>query len=375
MPYPDDIPFIHGLDLSERFFFDLVKPLLDEYYPSLKYTACRLGPGSDVLGFDTVQSRDHDWGPKFDLFIENEEYIDELNTFFNKNLQGKLICGYSTQFQPYHEEDGQVVLVNVPNDQENTCHGIRIGTMKNFFIEYLNWTIDNGEPTLQDWLTFPSQHLLTIRQGRVFYHSDTMNIEDIRSQLFFYPHDIWLYLIGSCWNRIGQEEHLMGRAGQANDELGSSLIANRLVRDIIRLVFLLERQYCPYPKWFGTGFKKFTTCGADLEPILRKVQLANTWQEREHNLSIAYQRLANMTKEKLFNNIELSKETINTDIIQFHGRPFKIINGGSIAEAVFGQIQNNDIRKLPKIGSTDLFTDSTDAMSSELRLKMKKIFQ
>ncbi|CAF1077364.1 unnamed protein product [Rotaria sordida] len=373
MPYPDDIPFIHGLDLSERFFFDIVKPLLDEYYPSLQYTACRLGYGSDVLGFDTIQSRDHDWGPKLELLLENETYINELNLFFNKNLQDKTICGYSTQFQTYIEEDGHKTLINVSNNQENTSHGIYIITMKQFFIEYLNWTINNSEPTFQDWLTFPSQHLLTIVRGRIFHYSNHMNIEYIRSQLTYYPNDIWLYLIGCCWQRIGQEEHLMSRAGQVNDELGSSLIANRLIRDIIRLIFLLEKQYYPYAKWFGTAFRKLTIYGSDLEPILRQIQLANTWQEREHYFSIVYERLANITKEKLFNKNETI--IINTKISQFHNRPFQVINGGSIANIIFDQIENDNIRQLPKFGSTDLFTDSTDAMNIELRLKMKKIFE
>lgn len=367
MSYPDDIPFIHGLDLCERFFFDIIKPLLDEHYPSLQYAACRLGSGSDVLGFDTVQSRDHDWGPKLDIFIENEIYIDELNRFFNKHLREKIICGYSTQFQPFIEENGQITLLNVPNNQENTCHGIRIMIMKQFFIEYLNWTIEDGQPTYQDWLTFPSQHLLTIARGRVFHDSKNINIKQIQSQLSYYPDDIWFYLIGCCWLRIGQEEHLMGRAGQAGDELGSTLIANRLIRDIMRLIFLLEKQFYPYAKWFGTAFHKFTKNGSDFESIFRQIQLASTWQEREKYFNIAYQRLAMITKEKFID--------INAEVSQFHNRPFQVINGGSIAEIIFSQIQNDKIQQLPRIGSTDIFTDSTDAMFPEIRLQMKKIFQ
>lgn len=367
MPYPDDIPFIPGLDLCERFFFDIIKPLLDEHYPSLQYSACRLGPGSDVLGFDTDQSRDHDWGPKLDIFVENENSVDELNSFFNKNLRDKTICGYSTQFQPFIEENGQITLLNISNNQENTCHGIRIMTVKQFFIEYLNWTIENDQSTYQDWLTFPSQHLLTINRGRIFHDSENINIKKIRSKLSYYPDDIWFYLIGCCWLRIGQEEHLMGRAGQVGDEIGSSLIANRLIRDIMRLVFLLEKQFYPYAKWFGTAFRKFTSNGLAFEPILRQIQLANTWQEREKYLSTAYEKLAVITKEKFLD--------INTEISQFHQRPFQVINGGSIADTIFNQIQNDEIRQLPRIGSTDLFTDSTDAMFPEIRLQMKKIFQ
>ncbi|CAF5194909.1 unnamed protein product, partial [Rotaria magnacalcarata] len=113
----------------------------------------------------------------------------------------------------------------------------------------------------------------------------------------------------------------------------------------------------------------------DFESILRQVQLANTWQQREYHLSIAYQHLANITKEKLFNKIENPKDTITTEISQFHNRPFQVINGGSIADVIFNQIENNHIRQLPKIGSIDLFSDSTDVMFTELRLKMKKIFE
>lgn len=371
MSNQDDIPFIHGLDLGERFFVEIVKPLLDQFYPSLEYTACRLGPGSDVLGFDTNQSRDHDWGPKFDLFVENETLIEELNTFFNQHLREKSICGYSTQFEPFTEEDGQTTLLNVSNSSSTTCHGIRIMPMKQFFIEYLNYRIDQIEPTIEDWLTFPSQHLLTIARGRVFHNSKCVNVEAIRVQLAYYPGEIWLYLIACTWQRIGQEEHLMGRAGQAGDELGSTLIANRLVRDIIRLIFLLEKQYYPYPKWFGTAFRQWTTYGSEFEPILRRIQLANTWQEREQHLCIAYERLATITKEKLAHlNIE-----IHTKVSSFHNRPFQVINGGSIAELIFTRISDIKIRQLPRIGSLDLFTDSTDVIEPKLRLKLTNIFQ
>ena len=375
MPYPDDIPFVSGLDLCERFYFELIKPLLDEYYPLLDYAACRLGPGSDVLGFDTAQSRDHDWGPKVDILLDSETQIGELIAFFDQHLRGKSVAGYSTQFQPFGEQDGQVTLINVATEKEEagrTCHGVRVMTVKTFFLDYLNWSMGQGEPTWQDWLTFPSQHLLTIARGRVFQDSAKINLQRLRSQLSSYPKDVCLYLIGCCWLRIGQEEHLMGRAGQAGDELGSSLIANRLVRDIMRLLFLLEKQFYPYPKWFGTAFRRWTTAGADFEPILRQVQLAATWQEREQHLSEAYRRLIRLFNKKFF---ETSTDGLIDDVSQFHGRPFQVINGGSIAEKVLAQIEDDRLRQLPKIGSTDLFIDSTDALLPELRLRMQRIFQ
>ncbi len=61
--------FIPGLQLSGQFYAEAVRPILDAEFPGLSHTACRIGAGSEVLGFDTEMSRDHDWGPKLDLFL------------------------------------------------------------------------------------------------------------------------------------------------------------------------------------------------------------------------------------------------------------------------------------------------------------------
>ena len=42
--------FIKGLELSESFFLEIAKPILDVHFPDLKYSAGLIGYGSDVLG-------------------------------------------------------------------------------------------------------------------------------------------------------------------------------------------------------------------------------------------------------------------------------------------------------------------------------------
>ena len=86
-------------------------------------------------------------------------------------------------------------------------------------------------------------------------------------------------------------EGSVGRAGYMGDELGSSIIASRIVRDIMNLCFLMERKYAPYPKWFGTAFKELK-CANELLPILLDVQSARTWKEREEELCKAYELIA-----------------------------------------------------------------------------------
>ena len=67
-------PFIPGLRLSEVLFEEAVRPILAEVFPGLRYTAALIGPGSEVLGYDTPRSTDHNWGPRLLLFVAAEEH-------------------------------------------------------------------------------------------------------------------------------------------------------------------------------------------------------------------------------------------------------------------------------------------------------------
>jgi hypothetical protein len=46
----------------------LVAPLVD-----VPHTACLLGEGSEVLGYDTTRSVDHEWGPRVQLFVAADQ--------------------------------------------------------------------------------------------------------------------------------------------------------------------------------------------------------------------------------------------------------------------------------------------------------------
>ena len=114
------------------------------------------------------------------------------------------------------------------------------------------------------------------------------------------------------------EEHLVGRAGFVGDELGASIIAARLVRDLMRLAFLMERTYAPYPKWFGTAFARL-----QLRPRARpappSVFEARGWQERDARLAPAYETVARM-----HNRLGLTEPSGKAE--PFFNRPFSVIH-------------------------------------------------
>jgi hypothetical protein len=349
--------FIPGLALSRRFYQEAVRPILDTEYPDLPHSAALIGPGSEVLGFDTPMSADHHWGPRLMLFLTPQDYAWQ-RVAIHETLRRRLphrFLGYPTNFaEPVPEDPGTRLLQATDSGPVN--HRVEFFTAADFVRDSLGFDIARDlEPA--DWLTFSEQKLRALTAGAV-YHDD-IGLQAVRDRFAYYPRDVWLYLLAAGWTRIGQEEHLTGRAGFVGDEIGSSLIGSRLVRDLMRLCFLMERRYAPYPKWFGAAFMQLA-CGPELAPILRRAQLAETWQEREQHLCGAYERVA-----ALHNSLGITGPLTPT-VRPFWSRPFQVIGGERFAKALIGQISDSAMQRIAGrslIGSIDQFSDSTDLLS------------
>lgn len=357
--------FISGLELSRSLYESSVKTILATYFADLPYSAALIGPGSDVLGFDTPQSMDHDWGPRLMLFLDEESYArrEQIDQALHRELPAD-IQGYPTR---YARHDDGTAMMAASND-DALEHRITFHTVRCLIRYVLNWDIDQ-ELRAVDWLTMPEQYLRSLTAGCV-YHDGLGQLEPIRARLRYYPRDVWLYLLANQWRRIGQEEAFMGRCGQVGDDLGSRLVAARLVRDLMRLCFLIERRYAPYIKWFGTAFKQLA-CAGRLGPILASVLSADSWPERERHLSAAYEHVAHM-----HNDLGIT-EPLATGVSQFHERPFLVPHADRFAAALLAEIESEEVQSLPVyLGGIDQYVDSTDTLDNPRRLgKLKALYQ
>ena len=362
--------FVKGLELSRSFFEDAVRPVLSSEFPSLRYAAALLGTGSEVLGFDTEMSADHEWGPRVDLFVGEDDY-ERASADVTETLRHKLphhFRGYPTSFDAPDPADNGVRHM-AGRGEGPVDHKINVFTPRGFFLYYLAFDIrDEIEPA--DWLTFPEQKLRTVKSGGVF--RDEIGLEALRQRFSYYPRDVWLYQLACAWVRVGQEEHLMGRAGIVGDEIGSALIGARLVRDLMRLCFLMERAYAPYPKWFGTAFNQLA-CAGSLSPSLRAALAAETWQERERHLAAAYERVAEM-----HNALGLT-DPLPVEPRDFFGRPFRVIALHGYADALLSRVTDERVRRIAArrpVGGIDTFSDSTDILShAPWRETLRKLYE
>jgi hypothetical protein len=240
-------------------------------------------------------------------------------------------------------------------------HKVTIATVRGFFREYVG--VDPAQPIVPgNWLAIPSQRLRTIVHGRVFFDG-LQSLEAARQALAWYPRDVWLYLLANQWRRIDQEEPFMARCGDVGDGLGSRIVATRLIDNLMRLCFLMERQYAPYMKWFGTAFSRLA-CAQDLLPVFDSIVRSHRWRQREKYLSTAYQIVMRM-----HNDLGVTPP-IEPELSSFHNRPYQVPHGGRFVEALHTAVRCETVKSWPRhVGAIWQFSDSTDVLDSIERCK------
>ena len=356
--------FMPGLKLCQHFFEEAIQPLMAEHFPRLNYSTARLDYGSDTLGFDTPMSMDHGWGPKMTLYLSPSDYAtmhQELNDFFAHHLPFE-IRGFPVHFgEPYADGGKMQAKSTYP-----IHHMITLTTPEMFFAETLGVDI-HQDMSPNTWLTLPQQRLLTVRKGQI-YHDGLNRLFTLQKRFNWYPHDLWLYLMACQWQRIDQEEPFMGRTGSVGDVLGSRLIAARLIRDIMLLAFLIEKQYAPYSKWFGSAFQQLSLAES-LTPLITSALNSEDWQAREKTFSRIYLLMA-----EAHNTLGIT-EPITPEVSNFHGRPFLVLHSNRFVQPIFTRITDPAIRNLPHIGSVNQVVDNTDVLEdSQLCQKIGEIY-
>lgn len=345
--------FIPGLELNARFYAEVLRPLLTQQFPDLSFGAARLGSGSDVQGYDSPMSTDHDWGIRFHLFVSEAHFSlrQRIETVLADQLPATYL-GWPVHFSPPNDQGTQLAEAW---QEGRVNHRIQVTTVHRFVQELLHLDLQQSITAVR-WLTIPQQFLLELTKGRVFA-DPSGELAAMQQRFAWFPHDVWLYLMACQWGRIHQEEHLVGRAGQAGDELGARLIGARLIHDVMQLLFLMRRQYAPYPKWFGTAFAALEESD-EVKPLLTAVLDAQMWPQRDAALAQVYRWIAQQ-----HNRLGIT-HPLPTEPQSFFERPFTVLPQGFMS-ALMDQIEDPHLKQIPyPIGSIDQFSHSTDLRST-----------
>lgn len=233
---------ITGLTLCESYYETYGRKMIHEKFPEYEEQIAvgLVGEGSDCFGFDDEISRDHDFGPRFCMWLPDSVYEkigEELQTEY-ENLP-KEFMGFEK---------------NPTIQGKDRCRVYRIGE---FYQQFLG--ISHAPQTVEEWRVIPEENLATAVNGKVF-RDDLGEFTGIREQLLtYYPDALW---------RAKLAEHVvkMGQLGQCNYErmckrkewVTAEVILGEYMKVTMETVYLLNRTYAPYYKWLHKGMNNLT---------------------------------------------------------------------------------------------------------------------
>ena len=223
-----------GLELSESFYNEFGKPMLDAVPEALPFIAAGLfGSGSECCGYDDEVSTDHDFEPGFCIFLPGEDVVDRKTAFALERAYSKL----PKEYKGYERQSVSPVGGN--------RHGV-IRTA-DFFTDKVG--SPDGTLTVDQWLRIPQHALFEATNGRIFFDAYG-EISRVRSYLSEMPADVFK-------KRLAGDLIVMAQSGQYNymrciahgETAAAQLAVYEFCKAAIDSVFLLNGKYMPYYKW------------------------------------------------------------------------------------------------------------------------------
>jgi hypothetical protein len=326
--------FIPGLELCEGYYFDIVKPLLEKEFPSLVHSAALMGYGSDVLGYDNATSMDHNWGPRMQIFLSEQDFPDyagKIDSFLRANLPAEY-RGFPTNFsQPRYDQTQVMEAISAPP----VNHLIEIVNLSFYIKKYLG-EIDIDNLKAVDWVKMNEQNLLEMTSGRVF-HDGLGTLIPLRDKLYFYPGEVWIYRLAVLWKQIEDEEPFIGRCIENSDFTGMKILVARLTETMIKICFTIEKKYIPYSKWFGSAFKCLD-CYTEIVGLADTALTENDPARIEDALCRLYEKTVEL------HNRRGELPHLDNSIRNFFGRPYRVIFAETIVEKLRDAIADPELK-------------------------------
>ena len=309
---------VSGLKLARAFWTQMGKPMIATKYPQYagRIAAGLVGHGSECYGFDDTYSQDHDFGPRFCLWLTDEDYAaigeqleadyEALPRKFSVDAQGRVT------FEAHARSDasgafpsagaGSTVIPDATNaptpgtatDDTATAESgaassdvaeamttpidaplspvtpraqganrrdgvFRIG---DFFESITGYRTAPAQTAPHEWLMLAESTLAAATNGEVFA-DPTGQFSKTRQGFKDMPDDVRLALISKRLGMIAQAgQYNLPRSLKRGDGAAAWLSIHEFVQATASLVFLVNVPmvvgYMPYYKWQFAALRKLS---------------------------------------------------------------------------------------------------------------------
>lgn len=251
---------MRGLELCRRYYEEFGRSMIADKFAEYesRIAVGLVGQGSDCFGYDDEISKDHDYGPRFMMWLTKETYAE---------------IGEALQ-KAYDELPKAFMGVEI---KESVQSGKRSGVfvIEDFYKQLMGMEYD--VLGAENWLAAPEYGLAAAVNGEVF-RDDEGHFTTIREKLLsYYPKAVW-------YRKIAQECALFSQNGQYNllrmqkrgQLVAAELAKAECVKHAMKLCYLLERTYAPHDKWLFKGLQEIEAAKGLLSSACEQVGLTDT---------------------------------------------------------------------------------------------------
>ena len=255
----EDLKNIKGLELSKKYFYDIVLP---EFEKSLKdiLPLCAfglVGEGSECYGYDDKISQDHDFGPSVCIWLRKDDYLkhkDKINEVLKK--LPKTYLGFQELKESEWGSDRRGLL-----------------NIEDFYFKFLGSS--KAPETIADWQKIPETALATVTNGEVFLDNLGEFTKVRKDLLNYYPEPMRQNKIATRLMNISQHgQYNYTRCLKRNDLVAANQCLYLFVDEVIHLVFLLNRRYKIFYKWSNRALLDLKILGKEIHKLLEDMVFA-----------------------------------------------------------------------------------------------------
>lgn len=247
-----------GMDICKEYFMEVCYPILRQNFSEQlpRMAAGLIGEGSECYGYDDALSRDHDFGPGFQIFIPKEDF-----SIYGQRLQSTL-------------EQLPRSFRDIPPRNTSQFGDGRIGlfAIEEFYQKYLS--VPGVPDRLAIWRQIPEYALSTATNGEVFF-DNLGRFTQIREELKKgYPQDIKLKKMAARLLKIAQSgQYNFPRCIKRQEYVAALLALDQFISAVMSYLYLLNDSYCPYYKWAHRGLFALPVMGKDMGDKLSRLVL------------------------------------------------------------------------------------------------------
>ena len=295
-----------------RLYYEKYGRLMLAQFPELQghYAAGLVGEGSECFGYDDIISTDHDYFPRFFIWLDDEayeKYGEPLQAAYEKLPKQWRCCPAEGDTEKVWSGSGERTdgdSGNVPDAYTDTvmtpeaAQRCGVCRTKDFYHRLVGREVP--PENLYAWIALQETRLATATNGEVFEDCGGGFTAQREAYLSYFPEDVRRKKLASRLRKMAQMgQYQYARCMQRGESVAAHMALSEFIQNAGSCCFLLAREYMPYFKWMHRKMREYPVFTAVADKLEKLTLLSSQQDKWDREKPEKYRFTLNAADEKV----------------------------------------------------------------------------